>query len=242
MGKIRDRLLAGAGAKLTGPGWIRRTAWAGAEGAGGLPDGYRLVDYLECTGHNARFDTGVSGNDDTLEIRFAYMALDQSNYAGHFGNYESEDKRCWRIIQGTSSSPRIMLVSAGNRRAGSSMGIYVASAQTGSIIGVKAEYNLSFGRCSVESSDGTTATITPETDTSTASGNNIAIGANRLAGFGGTFRGRFWYFKIWSNGALIRDYVPCVRKSDSKAGFFDLVNRTFNPSIGSAEFIAGTDE
>ena len=49
------------------------------------------------------------------------------------------------------------------------------------------------------------------------------------------------YVKIWKQGSLVRNYIPCYRKSDNKAGFYDTVNHTFNPSIGSAEFVAGND-
>ena len=48
-----------------------------------------------------------------------------------------------------------------------------------------------------------------------------------------------WYgFRVWKDDTLIRDYVPCVRMSDMKAGFYDKVNHTFNPSVAQSEFFA----
>ena len=48
-------------------------------------------------------------------------------------------------------------------------------------------------------------------------------------------------FKFWSGDTLLRDYKPCIRLSDNKPGFYDLVNQTFNPSIGAKDFIPGYD-
>ena len=220
---------------------LKRLLFAHAA-ARGLQGNYRRVDYLDCTGNDARIDTGVPGNDNTLAFEFAYAVMSRSNYAGHFGNYDGENKRCWRVIQGTSSSPRNMLVGANNRKAGSSTSISVVSESTGDVIGIRVDYELSYGKCVTHGSDGTdtSTTITDDT-TQDESTTNICIGAVKTSSTGGTHKGRFWHCKIWRGGELIRNYVPCVRKSDSKAGFYDLVNGTFNPSIGSAEFVAGMD-
>lgn len=43
--------------------------------------------------------------------------------------------------------------------------------------------------------------------------------------------------KIWQNGTLIRNLVPCVRKSDSKPGMYDTVTKTFYTNAGTDEFI-----
>jgi len=32
----------------------------------------------------------------------------------------------------------------------------------------------------------------------------------------------------YDNGTLIRDYVPCIRKSDGVSGLWDKINNTFN--------------
>lgn len=54
------------------------------------------------------------------------------------------------------------------------------------------------------------------------SGGGSSINPNRLsAGC------RVYYTKIWKNGVLVRDYVPAVRDSDSKVGFYDRISHTF---------------
>ena len=44
------------------------------------------------------------------------------------------------------------------------------------------------------------------------------------------------FCKIWDNNYLVRDFVPCIRKSDNKPGMFDLVSREFFVNQGTGEF------
>ena len=50
-----------------------------------------------------------------------------------------------------------------------------------------------------------------------------------------------YYFKIWDNDILVRDYVPCIREKDKVAGFYDRVNKTFVTSGNANKLIAGND-
>ena len=46
------------------------------------------------------------------------------------------------------------------------------------------------------------------------------------------------YCKISENGKLVRNFVPCVRKSDGKAGMYDMVTKNFFVNSGTgADFI-----
>lgn len=48
---------------------------------------------------------------------------------------------------------------------------------------------------------------------------------------------RLYYCKIWDvNNKLVRDFVPCVRKSDKVAGMYDLVTGAFYENAGSDAF------
>ena len=52
---------------------------------------------------------------------------------------------------------------------------------------------------------------------------------------------RVYYFKIYESGTLVRDFVPCYRKSDSVIGLYDLVNDVFYTNQGSGTFTKGSD-
>ena len=47
---------------------------------------------------------------------------------------------------------------------------------------------------------------------------------------------KIYYFKIWDNNALIRDYIPVLRNSDNKPGMYDRVTKTFFTNQGTGEF------
>ena len=48
--------------------------------------------------------------------------------------------------------------------------------------------------------------------------------------------GNLYSYKIWNGNNLVRDLVPCVRKTDSKPGLFDMVNGKFYTNSGTGEF------
>lgn len=50
---------------------------------------------------------------------------------------------------------------------------------------------------------------------------------------------RLHYLKIYDNDTLVRDFVPCYRKADFKAGMYDLVNNVFYTNAGTGEFTLG---
>ena len=210
-----------------------------------LPPMYKPYDYIQCNGRRARFDTGVYGNDETLVFDFGYMSLkpDSYGYRGNFGNHDGDDKRCWRLITSAATDNSKLTFTALNRRAGSSTSIQVVSDDQTSAYGVKIHINLSYGRCSIVNEHGWSKTVTTSDDgTQAVSTLNIAIGStyatstNTDASNSCRFYGPF---KIWSQGVLVRDYRPCVRVRDNKAGFYDMVNHTFNSSTGVIEFVAG---
>ena len=56
------------------------------------------------------------------------------------------------------------------------------------------------------------------------------------------FIGQLLYFKILDNNELIRNFIPCVRKSDGKPGLYDLC-KSICPLTGTPFYInAGTGE
>lgn len=48
-------------------------------------------------------------------------------------------------------------------------------------------------------------------------------------------------FKIYDNNVLVRNFVPCYRKSDNQAGLYDLVNDKFYTNSGEGVFLTGPD-
>ena len=80
-------------------------------------------------------------------------------------------------------------------------------------------------------------------NTSTRYSGNIYIGGlNKNGEFLNSyaFRGKIYKVQFYdNNNILIRNFIPCVRKSDNVAGLFDLVNRTFYTNQGTGTFKVG---
>ena len=55
----------------------------------------------------------------------------------------------------------------------------------------------------------------------------------------GTVRSRYYYFKMWEDDELVRDFVP-AKNANGIAGFYDLVEGTFYSSIGTTQMLAGS--
>lgn len=72
---------------------------------------------------------------------------------------------------------------------------------------------------------------------------NVYIFANNVNGNpDGYSCMRFYPSKMRNkNKNLVRDYIPCYRKSDHVAGAYDLINNTFTENAGTGEFIVGPD-
>ena len=206
-----------------------------------LPPEYELCDYLQTVGNASHINTGIAGNDNSIQIDFVIEVLALGNYSGILGNWDTESKKCWRFIQGPSTDYRQFNFTLNSRRAGASPGrvIPTIDSRLNKIVGVHMEYNYGWLEYDNVKYD-VTGTITTE-ELSTY---NIFIGKTGLNA-GSSANGPSYkfhkYVRIKKQGILMRDYRPCIRKSDNKAGFYDMVNHTFNPSIGSQDFIAGND-
>ena len=48
---------------------------------------------------------------------------------------------------------------------------------------------------------------------------------------------RYFRSRWWDNGALVRDFLPCYRKSDGKPGMYDVVSKAFFTNAGTGEFV-----
>lgn len=47
---------------------------------------------------------------------------------------------------------------------------------------------------------------------------------------------RYFGTKMWNSGVLVRNFIPCYRKSDGKPGMYDTVTKSFFTNVGTGEF------
>jgi hypothetical protein len=50
---------------------------------------------------------------------------------------------------------------------------------------------------------------------------------------------KLYNLKLYQNDIIIRDFIPCYRKSDNVIGLYDLVNQMFYTNAGTGTFLKG---
>lgn len=177
-----------------------------------LPSGYTEVEYIQSNG-TQRINTGFVPTDKTV------IEAKMGAANNHF----------YTAISNTSNGRFGIYVNLGKT-------IDIAFGQSGyvgSIVsGVEYPAEITFKNGSV-TVNGVTKTFTTQ---------NAFTGAGYLTIFGaGTTPcpgGEVYYFKIYNNGTLVRDFVPCINASGA-AGLYDLVNGAFYSNAGSGTFTVG---
>ena len=59
---------------------------------------------------------------------------------------------------------------------------------------------------------------------------------NSALTIGALAKAKVWYFKVWDNGTLIRDFVPVKRLKDNAIGMLDILTNTFYGNSGTGAF------
>lgn len=89
--------------------------------------------------------------------------------------------------------------------------------------------------------DGTSIATLPTTSFTAPISMGVFTGrrtGSTVVDLGETFYGKVYSCKIYEDGTLVRDFVPCTNPN-SVAGFYDLVNNVFYGSANNNTFTAG---
>lgn len=179
-----------------------------------LPNEYAEVDYIQSTG-GARIASGVSGGNDNIKIQCKFLTTSYGRYSALFGNYSSESANCTRLI---FSSVETSFLSYVNTLASSG---YVS--HTNVALNTEHVLEMTQGYTKIDNNKVTRASVSKGTDND----NEISIFSARLSSTAANLGLRFYYFKIYNGDILLRDFIPCYRKSDNKVGFYDMVSNSF---------------
>lgn len=52
---------------------------------------------------------------------------------------------------------------------------------------------------------------------------------------------KLYYCKIYDNNTIVRDFIPCYRKSDNVIGLYDRANNAFYTNAGTGTFLKGAE-
>lgn len=175
-----------------------------------LPDGYTQLKYIESTG-TQYVDTGFMPNQDTsVLINFNLMTATTAYIYGCRGNSSDNYNNRYGLLYTGDALFRSDY--------GDGNGLTFPSTYTiGNIYLSDKQKN----ECSL---GGTLVTNTNATFQSPR--NMFLFGINEGTGFAYGSSVRIYSCKIWDNGTLIRNYIPCLNPSNV-AGLYDLVNGVF---------------
>ena len=194
---------------------------------------YIFLDHVVGTGYKSRIDTGIMGNNNSLSFDFCLTWHEYNAWQGCFGNYVNEDTNAWRLV---ISSTNGRLIYNSNGKAGASWALVPG---IDSLEGKKIKAHIGFLTATVTIDDKTVTDTRTNRTMGTVNTDNIAIGSPNVTNDSNSTRKITWYyFRAYDNGVLIRDYRPCMRRSDGKYGFFEMISKTFCPSIGTVDFTA----
>lgn len=187
----------------------------------GLPSGYTQLEYIESHG-TEYFDTGFVPDGDS------HVVVDFEVATGSFGTLFGA-----RVTSSTNAFAIWVDTTVNDS--------YQAFPQYGNVVfntkpiainvGQKLTYELNKGVATV---GGTTQTFTNQTF---SAGCNLALFAINTNGVVDDRRttGKLYSAKVYDNGTLIRDYIPCLNASGT-VGLWDDVNGVFYSNAGSGTF------
>lgn len=188
-------------------------------GGSRLPEGYTEVAYIQSTG-TQYIDTGVIADQGIgFEIKFQTQnAVATSGYGTIFG----------ALVSATSRYALSTYPDASHGGFGYGSGMYDAYITTGQV------ETISFLDGVLTTSNGQQ---TVDSQTFNLNLSLTLFGRHNSGGVTELSSDYLYYMRLYSNGSLIRDYVPCINPS-GEAGLYDTVNGAFYGNAGSGSFLS----
>lgn len=185
----------------------------------GLPSAYRRVEYLASSGTQYIQTNYIPQQYD--ELKTTFMITDWGNE--NFVLFSSGDGTYQLIYLGQINGYCKYFAS------GTASGINPNLAKS-------TWYTLTVSRDGVFDINHQTATSNYENSID-GSAKELRIMARQATPAKNYLRGKMSEFVISNNGVTKLNLIPCVRKSDSEAGMYDTVSKTFYTNAGTGEFI-----
>ena len=186
---------------------------AAAQRNAGLPAGYTEVEYIEASGTQF-IDTGFVANQDTKIIVSYNATAEGFVFGGEVGwGNGSFDVHTRGVAYGNESVNPVNVFNTD-----------IVTTLDKNVFSNTAGQSHTFGAGKTFSTQYTVCLFTTN-----RSGNNQEF-----------MSGRIHYCKVYDNGTLARDFVPCKRDNDGSIGLYDLVGGHFYGNAGTGTFIAGS--
>ena len=193
-----------------------------------LPAEYVRVNYIESTG-TQYIDTGVKPNGNTkIDIDFAFKSGKLGYWIPLFGVREFQYKSYAIFFYSQSSKSSKVASNYGDFDSGTISNVYTTRDERHNL---KSNGGQLYLDGILQSSISTSGSMSGfNKNLLLFAFDNIDVVETRGS------REKIYFVKIYDGETLIRDMIPCVRKSDNTAGLYDLVNDKFYVSLGTENF------
>ena len=202
-----------------------------------LPNEYQEVEYIESTG-TQYIDTGIYPYKTTEKLVFSYTDLTVGSvkrFTALYDSGESPTVRYYGVEITTDGNFKVFTYDAVNQ-------YKLATPDTNKHTLLFNDNNNKVFFDGVEKAQNSKfdlprqATLTLPIFRTTTRSETTNL-TSRIAG-------RLYNLKLWdksNNNELIRDFIPCYRKSDGEIGLYDIVNNVFYTNDGTGVFLKGGD-
>ena len=181
-----------------------------------LPSGYKRLEYIQSSG-TQYVNTGVVVSKN-LEIKLRFMLTSTTGFGivGYMQSTSSGTNRfavfqyggAWYFDFGNDTTGRI----------------------SGGSFNANTLYDISVGNRYIKNNETESNIISGSVISNLTNSNFISILCETECGIG-----KIYSCKIYDNGTLVRDYVPCVNPSGA-VGLYDLVGKKFYGNAGTGVF------
>ena len=194
-----------------------------------LPSEYQEVDYIESSG-TQYIDTGMKANQNT-SVEITIEGLTNSS-AKILGSRSSATSNNFSILTGLVGGT-LSLVTDFQNYQNNRLSVNITN-------GLNDKYTIKINNSKMSINE-TEQAISSYTNFTTP-GNIYIFNASGTypAGYINAST-KLYYCKVWNNGTLVRNFIPCYRKSDNVIGLYDTVNDTFYTNAGTGDFTYGTE-
>lgn len=197
-----------------------------------LPNEYQEVEYIESSG-TQYINTGyVTKYGDTVEVEFEYTTINNIyNFIyGATSPTNTDPVVKFGIIYDTGTYAPVMEI-VGASYVGNSL--YAFNKKVYKMVLASGNQQLYIDN--IEVATGTESAVLPNHTAflfASNNGNNTYLDGNQA-------NGKLYKVTIKSGATLVREFVPCYRKSDGEIGLYDTVENVFYTNQGDGTFLKG---
>jgi len=191
-----------------------------------LPSAYQEVSYLETNGKNNYIDTGVVINQTTIQDIIITLDVNMYMGSGNGANGKDNTEYLFLGMQPDGKAYTYLGGSSGNYQFRDTV---VTS-------GSRHTYKINTSEKTLYRDNEVINVFTSNLGTSNFNASNFYLGAvSKRTDADYYVKEKIYSCQITQNGTLVRNLIPCYRKSDYRPGLYDLANNVFYNNGGTAE-------